>query len=72
MWSNGYVGVWHFDEDPSGGAGSIKDSTSYANHGDPYNMDASNLQGGAIGTGLFFPGTTPNPDYRAGRQQRIR
>ncbi|MGI9648326.1 MAG: DUF2341 domain-containing protein, partial [Acidimicrobiia bacterium] len=63
VWSNGYVGVWHFDEDPSGGAGSIRDSTSYANHGDPYNMDASNLQPGAIGTGLSFPGTTPNPDY---------
>ncbi|MHA2379032.1 MAG: LamG-like jellyroll fold domain-containing protein, partial [Candidatus Thorarchaeota archaeon] len=33
VWSNGYVGVWHLEESPSGTTGEIKDSTSYRNDG---------------------------------------
>ncbi len=61
VWSNGYVGVWHMDQDP--GVSQILDSTAYLNHGTAFNMDGSNLQPGAIGDGLSFPGTVPNPDY---------
>jgi len=33
VWSNGYAGVWHLDEDPSGPAPQIKDRTSNTNDG---------------------------------------
>ncbi len=64
VWSNGYVGVWHLDEDPGSGPGSIRDSTAFANDGDPVNLDASNRQPGVVGSGLSFAGlAAPDADH---------
>jgi hypothetical protein len=35
VWSNNYLYVWHFDEDPSWGSNCMKDSTNSSNHGTP-------------------------------------
>ena len=56
VWS-GYHNVWHLAQDPSQGAGSIKDSTGRA-HGTPQgSMSASALMEGIAGAGLAFDGT---------------
>ena len=55
--SNGFSGVWHLDENPAGGAGSIKDRTILGNNGTPYGtMAAANQVLGLIGRGLNFDG----------------
>ncbi|NNC93132.1 MAG: DUF2341 domain-containing protein, partial [Acidimicrobiia bacterium] len=62
VWSNGYVGVWHMDQDP--GASPLFDSTSFFNNGTASNMDATNLQPGRIGDGLYFDGAdAPNAEH---------
>jgi len=58
VWSNGYAAVWHLKEDPGpGGAGDIKDSTAYLNHGTP---EASMISGdqvaGQLDGSLHFDG----------------
>jgi hypothetical protein len=55
--TNGYYGAWHLNEDPSGGANSIKDRTTHAYHGSPTSMNAANLADGIIGKGLSFDGS---------------
>ena len=62
VWSNGYVGVWHMDQNP--GASQILDSTTYLNHGSANNMDLTNLQSGRVGDGMYFDGSAaPNAEY---------
>ena len=56
VWSNGYVGVWHMDQNP--GASQILDSTTYLNHGTANDMALGDLQPGRIGDGLYFDGST--------------
>ena len=51
VWSNGYVGVWHLDQNPSG---AILDSTRYANNGRAFGLEAEDLQAGRIGNALYF------------------
>lgn len=54
---NGFVGVWHMNEDPSAGAGSIKDRSSNTFHATPMGtMSTSNSIEGAIGKALTFNG----------------
>ena len=62
VWSEGYVGVWHMDQNP--GASQILDSTLIPNHGTASNMDLTNLQIGRVGDGLYFDGSaSPNAEY---------
>jgi hypothetical protein len=61
VWDNNFVGVWHMSQDPTGGAGCIKDSTSNNNHGTPAgSMTSGDLVDGKIGKALDFDG---NNDY---------
>ena len=56
--SNNYIGVWHLAEDPSGGAGAIKDATGNAlNATARGNMNGSDLVNGVIGKAHDFDGT---------------
>jgi hypothetical protein len=57
VWSNSYTGVWHLDDDPTGGAGAILDSSGSNNHGTAFNMAAGDLQTGQVDSGLNFDGT---------------
>ena len=57
VWSNGYVGVWHLNEQPNGTAPQIIDSTSFNNDGTSYGtMTASDSVSGIIGNALDFDG----------------
>ncbi|MBN2080442.1 MAG: DUF2341 domain-containing protein, partial [Spirochaetes bacterium] len=53
---NNFAGVWHMHNDPSAGAGAVRDSTAHANDGTATGMDASALAQGMVGTGLYFNG----------------
>ncbi len=53
--SNGYAGVWHMGEDPSGGT--IADSTDNGIDGTPGGMVAGDSITGQVGKGLNFDGT---------------
>jgi hypothetical protein len=58
IWSNGYTGVWHLDESPSGIANEIQDSTS--NNNDGYTRGSMNGQDSVtakVGYGLELDGT---------------
>ncbi|MFH1809416.1 MAG: DUF2341 domain-containing protein [Pseudomonadota bacterium] len=57
VWSNGYVGVWHMDADPTAGAGSVRDSSSTGAHGTCLNMAANASVDGRIGRGLQLDGS---------------
>jgi type IV pilus assembly protein PilY1 len=59
VWDSNYSGVWHMEENPSGPAPQIQDSTSYANHGtaktDSWNpWTSSDRVQGKIGYGTYF------------------
>ncbi len=68
VWSNGYVAVYHMNEDPSTGAGAVIDSTMYANHGTSTgSMLTEDLVDSQLGSGyaldgindyIIIPGTT--------------
>ena len=59
VWDAHYVAVWHLAEDPgTAGAGGIKDSTVYANHGTALGgMDSSDQVIGHLGYALDFDGS---------------
>jgi hypothetical protein len=60
VWSNGYVAVYHMQEDPSPAGALIKDSTSYRNHGTPNgSMTSGDKVTGKLGNGsaLDFDGS---------------
>jgi hypothetical protein len=54
VWSNGYVGVWHLKETPTGAAGEVKDSTEYAGHGTAWNMAGADRVAGKVGYAYKF------------------
>lgn len=55
--SNGFIGVWHMNEDPSAGTGSIKDRTANAHNATPFgSMTTSNSVDGTIGKALSLNG----------------
>lgn len=57
-WNANYVGpVYHFNQDPTGGAGSVLDSTSNNRDGSASNMESGDLVASEIGYGLSFDGT---------------
>ena len=56
VWDS-YAGVWHMEEDPSGGAPQIKDSTFYGNDGTSGGgMTSDDLVDGKIYKALIFDG----------------
>lgn len=59
VWDANYVGVWLMNNDPNGdAANSIKDSTSYDNHGTPAgSMTTADLVDSYYGKGIDFEGT---------------
>jgi hypothetical protein len=56
VWDENFVGVWHMNQDPTGGNNCIKDSTSNTNHGTPTGMVSNDLVDGKIGKSLDFDG----------------
>jgi hypothetical protein len=55
--SNGFIGVWHMNEEPSTGAASIKDHTANAHNATPFgSMTSANSMNGEIGKALGFDG----------------
>ena len=60
VWSNGYVAVYHMQQDPSPAGALIKDSTSFRNHGTPNgSMTSGDSVSGKLGNGnaLDFDGS---------------
>lgn len=58
VWDSNYVGVWHMNQDPSGSAPQIKDSTSNANHGTSNgSMTSGDLVDTSYGKGIDFDGS---------------
>ena len=58
VWSNGFVAVYHLNEDPSTGSRAIKDSTKYNNDGTSNGaMTNSDLVTGQLGKAIDFDGT---------------
>lgn len=64
VWDSNFVAVYHLAQDPSGGSGAIKDSTSNLNHGTS-SGDVS-LIDGPFGKGLDFPGTDDYVNFGSG------
>jgi len=55
VWTNGYVGVWHLQQDPSG---TTTDSTSFRNDGTSgAGLGSENSAVGQLGAGVNFDGT---------------
>lgn len=57
VWSNGYVGVWHMNGNPSGSL-AIQDSSASNVDGTATGMDATNQINGPIGGALQFDGVS--------------
>ncbi|MFX1271344.1 MAG: LamG-like jellyroll fold domain-containing protein [Promethearchaeota archaeon] len=58
IWSNGYTGVWHLDESPSGIADEIQDSTPNSNDGHTRgSMNDQDSVVAKVGYGLELDGT---------------
>lgn len=57
VWDSNFLLVYHMNQDPSGGSGAIKDSTSNVNNGTSSgSMTSGDLLAGQIGKGLDFDG----------------
>ena len=64
---NGFVGVWHMNENPAAGTNSIRDRTANSYNATPYgSMTAANVVDGTIGKGLAFNGSNDYLDAGAG------
>ena len=62
---NHFAGVWHLNENPGSGQGSIKDRTANKNNGSPGGrMSEVNSTEGLIGKALRFDGIDDNVDVR--------
>jgi hypothetical protein len=58
VWDSDFVGVYHMEQDPSGGASAIKDSTNNGRHLTPYgSMTTSDLVDGQFGKAIDFDGS---------------
>ena len=61
VWDTSFAAVWHMAQDPTGGSGCIKDSTSNTINGTPAgSMTVDDLVDGKVGRALDFDG---NDDY---------
>jgi hypothetical protein len=67
VWDENFMMVCHMNQDPSGGADCILDSTSNRNHGTPSGMVAGDLVDGVNGaSALDFDGGTSNAYVNCG------
>jgi hypothetical protein len=57
VWDSNYVVVNHLDEDPSGTAPQLIDSTSNANSGTTHNMESGDSVTGKVGKGISLDGS---------------
>ena len=62
VWDSNYLGVWHMSQDPTGGSGCIKDSTSNAQNGTPTTITTAFVSSDLrydpiVGRCLYFNGT---------------
>jgi hypothetical protein len=58
VWDSNFKAVYHLAEDPSGGSGCMKDSTSEANHGTPQgSMISGDLIDGIVGKAIDCDGS---------------
>lgn len=60
VWSNDFAAAWHLDDELSGGAGSVLDSTAHGQHATPINMEAGDLVAGHIGLAIDFNNDADN------------
>lgn len=58
VWDSDFVAVYHLSQDPSGGSGSILDSTSNENHATPNTIAAEALGDSLVGKGIHFDGSS--------------
>lgn len=57
VWNSGFAAVWHMEQDPSGGASQITDSTANENHGTSSgSMTNGTVASGLVGNCLDFDG----------------
>ncbi|GEM_PF-3882198 len=57
VWDSDFAGVYHLSQDPAGGSGSIKDSTSNGYNGTPHgSMTSGDIVDGVTGQALDFDG----------------
>jgi hypothetical protein len=64
VWDSNFKRVYHMAQDPSGGANSIKDSTSNASHGTPAgSMTSADLVNSTPGKGLDLDGSNDEIQY---------
>ncbi len=64
VWSNGYEIVVHFQQDPSGGAGAVLDSTRYGHHGTAWgSMTTGDLVSGGMGNGYDLDGSDDQVEF---------
>ncbi len=64
VWTSDFMGVWHLNEDPSGAAPQINDSTSNSSNGTSFGtMTAGDQVAGKIGGSLDFDGTDDYIDF---------
>lgn len=67
VWSNGYIGVWHLDEDPSGSAPQIIDSSGAGMDGTSGgSMLTTDQVPGQIGGSLDFDGSNDYINFGSG------
>jgi hypothetical protein len=60
-----FAGVWHLNENPAAGAGSVKDRTALQNHGTAAaTMTPASVVEGIAGSALHFTGRTDNVKVR--------
>jgi hypothetical protein len=73
VWTNSYLAVWHLNNDPAGGASSIRDSTVNARHGTPQNglSTADLISGAKVGSGMNFDGNNERIDIPSGLSTNI-
>jgi hypothetical protein len=55
--ANGFAGVWHMNENPTGGSGAIKDRTANANNGTATGMASGDQSAGQIAGSINFDGS---------------
>lgn len=67
VWSNGFLGVYHMSQDPSGSAPQMTDSTGNGNNGTANNMEAGDSVAAKLGKGLDFDGTDTEDISISGR-----
>ncbi|MCE2929485.1 MAG: DUF2341 domain-containing protein, partial [Candidatus Caenarcaniphilales bacterium] len=57
VWSNGYVSVWHLNQEPSNASNEILESSYLSNHMTSVNMAGTEIRQGKLGNSVNFDGS---------------